>query len=140
MSGKMLILLGLLAGSAYALTRATPPVPPGATAADSMAVAQAGVGARFEYGLGSLGSKIVSSTVRGMVRETERSLADLGAAIKSAKGSDGVRAKKFAAEVARMDSTALIDLEYGHPIKAVKGALEAKSVLNAVRNQVDRKI
>lgn len=140
MSAKMLIVLGVVAGCGYALSRTTPPVPPNATAADSVAVSQAGFGARFEYGIGALGSKIVGSTVRGMVHETEQSLADLRAGIKAAKGADGVRAKQFAADVVAMDSLALLDLQYGRPIKAVKGALEAKSLLGSVRGQVNRRL
>ncbi|MGQ0812964.1 MAG: hypothetical protein ACT4O1_00670 [Gemmatimonadota bacterium] len=135
----MLVLLALVGGSGYSLTRATPPVPPDATAADSASIAQAGVGARFEYGLGMLGSRIVGSTVNSMVYDTEQSLADLKAGIKSAKGPDGIRAKKFAARVTQMDSIAKVDLAYGRPIKAVKSAMEAKSVLNSVRNQVNRR-
>ena len=44
----------------------------------------------------------------------------------------------FAAKVTKIDSTALLDLQYGHPIKAAKAAMEAKSILGAVRSQVTR--
>jgi hypothetical protein len=103
MSAKALILVGVLAGTGYALSRTTPPVPPNATAADSVAVMHAGIGARMTYGVGAIGSKIVGSTVRGMVRETEQSLEDLHSAIKSTKGPDGVRAKKYAEKVVEMN-------------------------------------
>ena len=140
MSTKMFVFLSLAAGAAFALTRNSPPVPPGATAADSAAVAHAGVGSRFEYGVGSIGSKFLGGLVNGMLQETEQSLADLKPAIKATKGPDGARAKAVALKVAQMDSIARLDLEYGRPLKAVKGAMEAKNLVNAIRAQVKLKI
>lgn len=85
-----------------------------------------------------LGGKIVGSTVRNTVHNTETSLHDLAAAIKSTRGGNGQRAKAYAAKVMHMDSVALVSLEYGHPVTAVKAAMEAKSILGAVRGQVNR--
>jgi len=65
-------------------------------------------------------------------------LVDLKPAIKATRGPDGVRAQNFAAKVSVLDSLALLDLQYGHPIKAAKQAMEAKSVLGAVRSQIMR--
>lgn len=138
MSGKSLVFLGLVAACGYALTRTVPPVAPGASAADSAAVAHAGVGARFEYGLGAVGSRIVGNSVRGAVDQTQQSLADMRAAIKATKGSDGVRAQKYAQEVVQMDSMALVSLELGQPLKAMKASMEAKSLLNSVRAQIQK--
>lgn len=140
MSGKMLVFLAVIGGSGYALQRAAPPVPPDATAADSAAISQAGVGARFQYGMGSLGSKLLGNTVRGMVAETEQTLLDLRQPIKTAKGGEGERARKLAKKITVMDSTAIIDLQYGRPIKAVQGAMEAKSLVNGIRTMVKLKV
>lgn len=140
MSGKALVLLGLLGAAGYALTRTSPPPLPNATAADSVAVAQAGIGTRFSFGVGRIGSKVIGSTVNGMVGQTEQSLKDMHQAIKKARGGDAIRAQQFAKKVVVMDSAALLDLQYGHPIRAVQGAMEAKSLLNAVREQVQRNI
>ena len=138
MSVKFIVVAAVVGSAGWALTRTAPPAPPNATAADSVAVSQAGIGARLHYGVGMLGSKIVNSSVRNTVHETETSLKDLQAGIKNARGGDGQRAKKYAAKVVEMDSIALLDLEYGRPIKAVKAAMEAKSLLGAVRGQVSR--
>lgn len=138
MSMKMVALVAVVGAAGWALSRNPVPVPPNATAADSVAVSQAGIGGRLHYGVGMLGSKVVSSSVRSTVHETETSLKDLQAGIKNTRGGDGQRAKKFAAKVVEMDSIAMSDLQYGRPVKAVKAAMEAKSLLGAVRGQVAR--
>lgn len=138
MSGKTLIFFGLVAAAGYALTRSAPPAPPGATAADSVAVSQAGFGARFQYGLGALGSKMVGGSVRGSVDETEQTLRDMSAAIKKARGGDAIRAQQYAKKVVVKDSSALSDLHLGRPVSAIRNAMEAKSLLNAVRQQIER--
>lgn len=138
MSGKTLIFIAIVGVSGFALTRTPPPIPPNASKADSVALAQAGVGARLKYGIGSFGSWLAGSSVRSTVAETEQSLTDLQPAIKATRGPDGMRAKNFAAKVSVMDSIALIDLQYGHPVRAAKGAMEAKSILGAVRSQIMR--
>lgn len=136
MSGKTLIFVALVGLAAYSLTRAKPPVAPGATAADSAAVAQAGIGARFEYGLGAFGSKIVGTSVRSMVGSTEQSLKDMAAGIKAAKSAGGVRAQEFAKKTATLDSVALTQLQMGHPVNAIQSAMDARSMLNSVRDYV----
>lgn len=136
MSIKSVVLLGLLAFGAYSLQRATPPAPPGATAEDSAAVAKAGVGARFHYGIGHLGSKIMGGSVRRMVHGTEQTLQDMRPGIKKAVGGDGLRARKFSAKIVVMDSTALTDLRLGHPVRAFRGAMEAQSLLASVRDNI----
>ena len=138
MSGKTLIVIAFIGVSGYLLTRTPPPIPPNATKADSVSLSQAGIGARLKYGVGSLGSWLAGRSVRNTVAETEQALIDLKPAIKATRGPDGVRAQQFAAKVSVMDSIALMDLQYGHPIKAAKGAMEAKSILGAVRSQIMR--
>jgi hypothetical protein len=133
MSGKFIVFVGLLAGSGYMLSRTPPPIPPGATAADSAAIAQAGVGARFQYGVGALVCKLIGGTVHRVVDETDTSLKDMRIALKKATGGEGLRAVKTSKRIVQMDSSALFHLEYGHPIKAVRDAMEAKSLVNSVR-------
>lgn len=136
MSGKFIIFVGLLAGGGYMLTRTPPPIPPGTSAADSAAIAQAGVGARFQYGVGALFCRMVGGTVHRMVDETEASLKEMRGPLKKATGGEGLRAQKTTKRIVQMDSTALFNLEYGHPIDAVQDAMEAKSLLNSVRNNL----
>ena len=138
MSGKTLIVLGVVVACGYALTRNPPPIPPGSTPEDSAAIAQAGFGDRLKYGIGSFGSALMGRSVRNTIIETEQSLQDLRPAIKATRGPDGARAIAFAAKVTKIDSVALLDLEYGRPIRAAKAAMEAKSILGAVRSQVTR--
>jgi hypothetical protein len=133
MSVKFLVFVALVGGSGYLLTRNAPPIPPGTTATDSAALAQAGIGARFHYGMGHFGTKLVGGTVRNMVEETEQALKDMQPAIKKSRGSDGTRARKNAAKIMGMDSVAIYSLEYGHPVEAVRQSMEAKSLLNSVR-------
>ena len=139
MSGKGLIFLVLVAVAGYTLTRATPPVPAGARAEGSATAGPAGIGARFEYGLGALGSKILGNTVRSMVAETEQALGDMAPSIKAARKGD-VRPRKFAREVVVMDSLALENLRMGKPIEAMRSAMNAKSVLNSVRGVLQRSL
>jgi hypothetical protein len=133
MSGKFIVFVGLLAGGGYLLTRTPPPVPPGITSADSAAIAEAGVGARFHYGVGALVCRMLSGTVHRMVDETEASLKEMRGPLKKATGGEGLRAVKTSKRIVQMDSSALFQLEYGHPIKAVRDAMEAKSLVNSVR-------
>jgi hypothetical protein len=136
MSGKGLIFIALIAAAGYSLTRATPPVAPGSTAADSAKVASAGVGARFEYGLGALGSKVVGGTVRGMVNSNEQALEDMHASIKSATGPDGDRARKYTKKIILTDSAAVTALNLGQPLNALTMAMDGKSLLGAVRDNL----
>jgi hypothetical protein len=136
MSGKSIVVLAALAFAGWHLTRTNPPVHAGASAADSAAVAKAGFGARFEYGIGMLGGKVMGGVVRGNVSANEQTLKDLKVALKNSKGPDGDRARKFSLKVIEMDKKAMDDLQYGHPIRAMRGSMEAKSVLNAVREQL----
>ena len=138
MSGKKLLLLGVLGFCAYSLQKQSPPVPPNASRADSAATVHAGLGARFQYGLGLLGCKVVGGSVNDMVTSTERELKDLSKHIKATRGPDGARAKEYAQRVVQMDSTARVDLQYGRPVKAVRGAMQAKSLVNSVRVQLNR--
>ena len=139
MSGKGLIFIALIAAAGYALTRATPPAAPGSTAADSAKVASAGVGARFEYGLGALGSKIVGSSVRSMVSSNEQALEDMHASIKSTMGPDGDRARKYSRKIEVTDSAAITALNLGQPLNALTQAMDAKSLLDAVRDNLKLK-
>ena len=129
MSGKTLIFLALVGAAGYGLQRNSPP-----------GVNQAGVGGRMSYGVGLVGSRMVGKAVKGMVTGTEQSLADMKSGIKKARGGDGVRAKDIAKKVTVMDSAATADLTRGRPIKAIQSAMEAKSMLNAVRQQINRNI
>lgn len=140
MSGKTLVFLALVAAAGYGLSRHTPPPPPNATAADSAAVMNAGIGDRFSYGVGRVGSKMVAKLVTGMVTTTEQSLTDMRPGIKKARGGDAIRAKEFAGRVTAADSSATVNLQYGRPIKAIQDAMAAKDLLNAVRQQVQRNI
>lgn len=136
MSGKSLVFIALVGVAAYSLTRAAPPLPAGATPADSAAVATAGVGARFEYGIGALGSKIIGGMVRGMVAQTEQSLVDMHDELKTEKGPSADRARNYSKKVMHSDSVALSDLTLGHPLSAMNSAMDGKSVLSAVRDNL----
>jgi hypothetical protein len=136
MSLKLVVFLAVVGGTGWLLTRNAPPIPPGTTASDSTALAHAGLSARFHYGVGAFGSKLLRPTVVGMVTDTHQALADMKTAIKNSKGPDGMRAQKYARRIIEMDSVAMYELEYGHPIRAARGAMEAKSLLNSVRQNL----
>jgi hypothetical protein len=136
MSPKTLIVLAALGGAGWALTRTVPPPPSNASRADSAAVSQASIGARFHYGVGMLGVKVVGTTVRNSVFDTEQAIKDLQPAIKKTRGGNGMRAKKFSENVKRLDQLALDHLEHGRPIEAVQSAMEATSILGAVKSQI----
>src|SRR5688500_16874036 len=134
MSAKFLIFAVAIGSGAWALTRHEPPVPADATAADSASLA--GIGARLQYGVGMVGSKMVGRTVRNSVFDTQQALKKLKPAIKATRGGNGTRAKNYAAKVVVLDSMALVHLEYGRPIEAVQATMEATSMLGAVRSQI----
>ena len=143
MSTKTLILMVAVGAGCYAVSRAQPPattedLAAAAAAGDTVVLANVSFGDRFQYSVGSVGSAIVGSSVRKSVLETEQSLNDLRKAIKSAKGSDGVRARDLAKKIEHMDSAAVENLHYGRPIKAMKQSMEAKSLLNAVRTRLEQ--
>jgi len=138
MSKKGLIFLALVAAAGFALTRQKPPLPDHATAADSVANAEAGYGVRFKYGLGALGAKMVGNTVRKGVAETELALKQMAPAVKKARGGDAMRAKEYSKRIVTRDSAALEDLRFGRPVSAVRNYMEAKNLVNAVREQTKR--
>jgi hypothetical protein len=138
MSIKVFILAMALGSGVYAVSKAEPPLPAGTMPSDSTALASVSFMDRLQYSVGSVGSAIVGSSVRKSVEDTEQSLADLRKAIKMAKGSDGVRARDVAKKIMYMDSAAVENLHQGHPIKAMKQSMEAKSLLNAVRRNLNQ--
>jgi hypothetical protein len=134
MTAKFVIFAVAIGSGAYLLTRHEPPVPANATAADSASLA--GIGARLQYGVGMVGCKMVGRTVRNSVFDTQKALKDLKPSIKATRGGNGTRAKLYASKVAALDSMALLHLDYGRPIDAVKATMEATSMLGAVRSQI----
>jgi hypothetical protein len=136
MSVKALILIVALGGAIYFVARAEPPAQTTVVSGDSVVVAKVTFGDRLMYSIGSVGSAVVGSSVRKSVMDTEQSLADLKKAIKTAKGGDGVRARDLARKIMYMDSVAIESLHQGHPIKAMKQSVEAKSLLNSVRHNL----
>ena len=123
-----------------AVVRTEPPLPPNATAADSLDVGQVSMGARFRYSVGSVGVALIAGTIRRNVMETESTLAGMGKAITESKGSDGMRAREIARKIKYADSLAVEHLYYGRPINAVRQTMEAKSLLNAVRTNLRQQI
>lgn len=138
MSIKAFILALTLGAGIYAVSQAEPPLPSGTTPGDTVALAHVSFLDRLQYSVGSVGSAIVGSSVRKSVLDTEQSLADLRKAIRTAKGSEGVRARDVAKKIMYMDSVAVENLHQGHPIKAMKQSMEAKSLLNAVRRNLQQ--
>jgi hypothetical protein len=138
MSIKAFILAFAVGVGVYAVSKAEPPLPTSATPGDTVSLAHVTFMDRLQYSVGSVGSAIIGSSVRSSVLDTEQSLADLRKAIKMAKGSDGVRARDLAKKIMYMDSVAVENLHQGHPIKAMKQSMEAKSLLNAVRRNLQQ--
>ena len=140
MSLKWLLLLTAVGAGAYAVGQAKPPVPTATTtsAGDTLAYASVSFGARLRYSVGSVGSAIVGSSVRQSVMENQQTLADLAKAIKAAKGGDGARAREIVRKINYMDSLAIENLYHGRPIRAVRQSIEAKSLINAVRRNLNQ--
>ena len=136
MSLKFMFLVAALGAGAYSVSKTEPPIPPTATAADSVALANVTFGDRFQYRVGTVGAAILGGSVRKSVFETEESLAALKGSIKNAKGPDGVRARNMAKKIMYMDSVAVDNLQYGRPIKAMKQSMEAKSMLGVVKRNL----
>ena len=136
MSIKLLVLAAALGAGAYSVSRTEPPIPPTATAADSVALAEVSFGDRFQYRVGSVGAAILGSSIRKSVFETEQTLAAMKGSIKNAKGADGVRAREAAKKITYMDSVAVDHLQYGRPIKAMKQSMDAKSMLQVVKRNL----
>ena len=138
MSTKWLLILAAVGAAAYAVGQAEPPVPAAtASAGDSVVTAGATFGARLQYSVGSVGTAIVGGSVQKSVLDNKQALQDMGKAIKSAKGSDGVRARDIVRKINYMDSLAIDNLYQGRPIQAMKMSMESKSLLNAVRRNLN---
>jgi hypothetical protein len=139
MSLRWLLILTAVGAAAYAVGQADPPVPSATTVAarDSVAVAGVTFGAKLRYSVGSVGTAIVGGSVQRSVLDNKESLHDMSKALKSAKGSDGVRAREIARKINYMDSLAIDNLYQGRPIKAMKQSMESKSLLNAVRRNLN---
>jgi hypothetical protein len=135
---KILFLAAAAAGF-YAVMQAEPPAAYAVgVGGDSTQVTDVSLKARFTYSIGSVGSAIVGTSVRRSVDETDQSLADMKNAIAAAKGGDGVRARELARKITYMDSVAIENLQQGRPIKAMRQSMEAKSLLNAVRRNLNQ--
>ena len=132
---KWVVLAVALGAGVVSVVRAEPPIEPGAAA-----TATAGIGQRFRYSIGSVGTALVGGTVRRSVLNTERSLSDMAVALKRAGGSDGTRARSDVRKIRHADSLAVQHLYYARPVKAVKKAMEAKNLLNAVRENLNEQI
>jgi hypothetical protein len=138
MSLKWLVLAAVVGVGIVMVARTQPPA--AATAEGDAAQAGVGFGARFRYKVGSVGSALVSGSVRRSVLETEQTLAGMSKAIKEAKGPDGIRAREIARKIKYVDSVAVENLYQGRPVQAVRQSMEAKSLLNAVRRNLRQQI
>jgi hypothetical protein len=140
MSMKWFLIMVALGSAAYAVGQADPPASTTATTAngDSIAMASVGFGAKLQYSVGSVGSAMVGGSVQKSVLDNKQAIADLSKALKSAKGSEGMRARAIVKKINYMDSLAIDNLYQGHPIKAMKNSMESKSLLNAVRRNLNQ--
>ena len=136
MSIKFLVFAAALGAGAYSVSKTEPPIPPTATAADSVALADVSFNDRFQYRVGTVGAAILGSSIRKSVFETETTLAAMKGSIKNAKGPTGVRVRDLAKKITYIDSVAVEHLQYGRPIKAMKQSMEAKSLMNVVKNNL----
>jgi hypothetical protein len=139
MSTKWLLIMAALGAAAYAVAQAEPPAPAvTASAGDSVVIAKVGFGERLQYSVGSVGTAVVGGSVQRSVLENKRTLSDMARDIRAAKGGDGVRAREIARKINYMDSLAIDNLYQGRPIQAMKQSMEAKSLLNAVRRNLNQ--
>lgn len=139
MSRKMLLTVVAVGAGAYAVGQADPPARvEKVSGADSVVFAEVSFGERLEYSVGSVGSAIVASSVQRSVLDNKQTLKDMSKAIKSAKGSDGIRAREIVRKINYMDSLAIQNLHQGRPIQAMKQSMESKSLINAIRRNLNQ--
>lgn len=142
MNFRFLALLLLVGAAAFAAhgamsdSHAAAPAPTrGPQPAASLSPVASGAG-RVTHAIGNTGAKIVAPGVAGMVRRTDEMLEGLKPAVLRAPAQRRLRADKAAARIGKLHKEAGEHLEQGRPIAAFKAAMEARSLIDAVRQQV----
>lgn len=114
-----------------------PTLAAGTTAATVAALnTPATAGAKFAARMGRLGSRVAGPLVRSMTRDTERLLNEITPLIPKAKPREAAKAREVSQRILATDSAALVRLQEGHPMQALKLAFDARGLIPAVRQHV----
>ena len=83
-----------------------------------------------------LGSRIAAPFVRSIAHDTERLLGEVSPLIPKAHPREAKRAADLSKQIFATDSAAFVLLDQGHPMRALRLALDARGLIPAVRQNV----
>jgi hypothetical protein len=136
---KRLVYLMIVGGALWASFSAIAPpqAQPAAAAASVVAITPAASASeRLADRLGHLGSRIASPLVRSIARDTERLLDEVSPLIPKAQPREAKRARDLSKQIIANDSVALVLLDQGHPVRALRLAISARNLIPSVRQNV----
>ena len=135
---KRLVFLMVMGGAIWAsLAAIAPPQPRPAATASVVALAPASnATARLGDRLGRLGSRVATPFVRSIAQDTERLLHEVSPLIPKANAREAMRARALSKQILATDSAAFVQLNEGHPVRAIKLAWNARGLIPAVRQNV----
>jgi hypothetical protein len=143
MNYRFLALLLLVGAAAYAGHSALnePAVAAGhSAAAKAQGADRTGTRATVETGvskvthtIGRGGSMMAGPAVLGMTRRTEQMLANHQSAVQKAPPLRRARAERAGAQITAMNKAAIRHLDAGEPIRAFRTAMEARGLIDVVK-------
>jgi hypothetical protein len=135
---KRLVFLMIMGSAMWATVSAiAPPQPRAAAAASVVALSPAGdATALLADRMRRLGSRAASPFVRSIAQDTERLLGEVSPLIPKAQPREAKRARDLSKQILATDSAAFVQLQEGHPVRAIKLAFDARGLIPAVRQNL----
>jgi hypothetical protein len=105
---------------------------PGAQRSGTLATVETVV-SRVTHTIGRGGATVAAPAVFGMTRRTEQMLANHQPAVQKAPPQRRARAEKAGAQITALNKAAIRHLEAGEPIRATRTAMEARGLIDVVK-------
>jgi hypothetical protein len=142
--GMIVIVALVVAFRASAAERGSPASSPVAAAAGSAgatgAHALSGAAQRTRFTLGRFAGRIIAPAVSGMAEKHSAEIAALQPAIGSAPAARRNRAREIDRRRVAADSLAHVMIGEGRPLAALRSAMKARGLVDAVRHQVNEEL
>lgn len=114
--------------------------PRAAESGGARSLASLSLGGRLLRGAGMVGSQLAAPTVHGMVLDHTERLSALDPVLRKSPPVRRQRAQGVMQRVEELDSMAVARLEAGRPVAALKFAIQAGGLVDAVRDRVQEHV
>lgn len=136
MKSSVLLLILLLVTGRLLYEAGAPPVPEGDAAVALNLAGGIGVAGRLRHGVGVYGARLAEPAVHRLVEGHATDRLDLERVSRVAPRPRRDRAQGALRRIQQLDSLALARLESGNPVAAVKFAIQAGGLAEAVRDDL----